>query len=361
MCFFVRKVSTGTRLAQGDLSFLFSLVFPDFMINSRKRILVTGATGLLGNNIARMTLELGNDLVTLSRSQKNHPSLRDLDSHHIQADVMDESLEKLLQDVHVDAVVHSAAKIHIGWTQLDESMAVNQIGTKRMVDWAEKNRTRIIHVSTVNCLPLATSGGPLTEFGTGGLQTPSSYVVSKQAAQRVCDAAIERGVDCIAVYPGFMLGPHDWQLSSGKMIVALKKFRPWAPAGGCSVCDPRDVASAILKIAFEGAPSRHYILAGENITYFHLWSKIAAHLGTRPPVIAMRKPARVIGKLLADLLNVPRKSESEFNSAAIEMAQQFHYYDSGLARRELQYAPRNYEDSLSDAIEWLREQNVLGP
>lgn len=330
------------------------------MVNSPKRILVTGATGLLGNNIARMALEHGSDLVTLSRSPKSHPSLCDLDSHHVQADVTDESLDKLLQDVHVDAVIHSAAKIHIGWTQLNESMVVNQNGTKRIIEWAEKRGTRIIHVSTVNCLPLATSGSPLSEFGAGAIQTPSSYVVSKQAAQRVCNAAIERGVDCIAVYPGFMLGPHDWQLSSGKMIVALRKFRPWAPAGGCSVCDPRDVASAILKIALEGAPSRHYILAGENMTYFDLWTKIATRLGTRPPVIAMRKPARVIGKLLADLLNAPRKNESEFNSAAIEMAQQFHYYDSSLARRELQYAPRNYGDSLNDAIEWLRKQGVLG-
>jgi dihydroflavonol-4-reductase len=361
LCFFVRKVSSGTRLAQGDRTRPFPLVSPAFMINSRKRILVTGATGLLGNNVARQALELGIDLITLSRSPKNHPSLRGLDSHHIQADVTDESLEKLLQGARVDAVIHSAAKIHIGWKQLNASMAVNEIGTKRIVDWAEKNRTRIVHVSTVNCLPLATPENPLSEFGTGGLQTPSSYVVSKQASQRVCNSALERGVDCFSVYPGFMLGPHDWQLSSGKMIVALKKFRPWAPAGGCSVCDPRDVASAILKIAVDGAPSRHYILAGENMSYFELWTQIAKQLGARPPVIAMRKPARVIGKLLADLLNAPRKTESEFNSAAIDMAQQFHYYDSSLARRELQYAPRNYQDSLRDAIEWLREQDVLEP
>ncbi|MFN7845083.1 MAG: NAD-dependent epimerase/dehydratase family protein [Pirellula sp.] len=331
------------------------------MIQSRKRILVTGATGLLGNNIARKALELGLNVVTLSRSPKTHPSLQEFTAEHIQADVTDGSLEKLLQDSRIDAVVHSAAKIHIGWKHLAESMAVNEVGTKRIVEWAQKNDTRVVHVSTVNCLPLATPENPLPEFGKGDLQTPSSYVVSKQAAQRICNQAIERGDDCFAVYPGFMLGPYDWQLSSGKMIVALQKFRPWAPAGGCSVCDPRDVASAILKIAVDGAPSRHYILAGENITYLELWTQIAKHLGARPPVIAMRKPARVIGKLLADLLNTLRKNESEFNSAAIEMAQQFHHYDSGLARRDLNYASRNYLNSLGDAIQWLSDQGILKP
>ncbi|MCU0710500.1 MAG: NAD-dependent epimerase/dehydratase family protein [Pirellula sp.] len=331
------------------------------MTQSRKKILVTGATGLLGNNIARKALELGLDLVTLSRSPKSHLSLRDVESQHIQADVTDDALEKLLQDSQIDCVIHSAAKIHIGWKQLSDSLSVNESGTRRIVEWARKRQTRVVHVSTVNCLPLPTPGNLLDESGTGGLQTPSSYVVSKQAAQRVCDEAIERGDDCFAVYPGFMLGPYDWQLSSGKMILALQKFRPWAPAGGCSVCDPRDVASAILKIAVDGAPARHYILAGENITYLELWTQIAKQLSTRPPVIAMRKPARVIGKLLADISNACRKTESEFNSAAIEMAQQFHHYDSSRAHRDLQYASRSYLESLTDAVQWLREQGKLGP
>lgn len=329
------------------------------MIHTPKRILVTGATGLLGNNIARKTLQLGYELVTLSRSPKSHPSLKDLPCDHIQTDVTDPGLEKLLQDQQIDAIVHSAAKIHIGWQQLSESLSINQQGTRNIVEWGRKSKTRIVYVSTVNCLPLATADSPLDESGTGGLQTPSSYVVSKQAAQRVCDEAIQRGDDCFVVYPGFMLGPFDWQLSSGKMILALQKFRPWAPAGGCSVCDPRDVAEAILKIAADGAPSRHYILAGENVTYLELWTHIAKHLETRPPVIAMRKPARVIGKLLADISNAFRQTESEFNSAAIEMAQQFHYYDSSLASRDLQYRSRNYLESLKDAVQWLHEQGKL--
>jgi len=329
------------------------------MTQIRKRILVTGASGLLGNNIARKTLERKLELVTLSRSPKNHPSLRDLPSEHIQADITDDSLENLLLSSPVDTIIHAAAKIHIGWKHLNESLAVNELGTRRMLDLARKTGARFIHVSTVNCLPLPAPGQTTSESSLGGLQTPSSYVVSKQAAQRACDEAIQRGDDCFAVYPGFMLGPYDWQLSSGKMILALQKFRPWAPAGGCSVCDPRDVAGAILKIAVEGAPARHYILAGENITYLELWTQIARHLQVRPPIIAMRKPARVIGKLLADLLNAGRKKESEFNSAAIEMAQQFHYYDSSQAQSDLQYSSRNYRESLHDAVEWLHAQGVI--
>ncbi|XZE21971.1 NAD-dependent epimerase/dehydratase family protein [Pirellulaceae bacterium SH449] len=331
------------------------------MSDKIRRILVTGATGLLGNNISRLAISQGIHTTTLARSPKSHPSLCELKGEHIQADITDDNLASLLADTGFDAVIHAAAKIHIGWKNLDESLKVNELGTRRLIEWARRTKTRVVHVSTVNCLPLGTRELPANERSTGGIQTPSSYVVSKQAAQRVCNEAIERGDDCYAVYPGFMLGPYDWQMSSGKMIAALQTFRPWAPAGGCSVCDPRDVAEAILRIALKGATSRHYILAGQNVTYLELWGQIARGLGTRPPLIAMRKPAQVVGKLLADLSNRFRNQESDFNSAAIEMAQQFHFYDSGLAETELGYSSRPYTESLRDAVEWLRLRKFLKP
>ncbi|MFM8400591.1 MAG: NAD-dependent epimerase/dehydratase family protein, partial [Pirellula sp.] len=42
------------------------------------RIAVTGATGLLGNNVARMALDQGIEVVALSRSSSTALSLKDL-------------------------------------------------------------------------------------------------------------------------------------------------------------------------------------------------------------------------------------------------------------------------------------------
>jgi dihydroflavonol-4-reductase len=265
----------------------------------------------------------------------------------------------MLDGQRFDCVVHSAALIHIGWQRMDESLKVNREGTRQVLDWAKDSGTRVVYVSTVNCLPLASPSKPVSENDAGPEQIPCAYVVSKNAAQQICDEAIRRGDDCYCVYPGFMLGPYDWQLSSGRMIMALQSFCCWAPSGGCSVCDPRDVASAILRIAREGAPERRYILAGENMTYFDLWTVIAKKLGARPPLIAMRKPARVIGSLLADTYNRLRRTESDFNSAAIKMGQQFHYYDSGRARQDLDYKNRPFTESIDDSIDWLRQQGHL--
>jgi dihydroflavonol-4-reductase len=323
------------------------------------RILITGATGLLGNNVARIASCRGHDIWTLSRSSAEHPSLCGLNCRQISADLSKPGFESALEKIEVDVVVHAAALIHIGWRRAEESIRVNQSGTQAILEWAARKSIRAIYVSTVNALAIGSQDSPADEETRGDGQIPCSYVQSKRAAQVVCDRFIDSGVDCYAVYPGFMIGPYDWQLSSGRMIQALQRFQPWAPSGGCSVCDPRDVADAILKIALVGGQHRHYILAGENLPYFDLWTRIAKKLNARPPVVTMRRPARVIGRWIANVVNSFAPHELDFNSAAIAMSQQFHYYSSLRAEREYGYRPRPMEKSLDDSIDWLREHRLL--
>lgn len=325
------------------------------------RLLVTGATGLLGNNVARLAAAAGCEVTTLSRSSADHPSLMGLGARHVRADIGQMDLEEVLAPYEFDGVIHSAALIHIGWRRQAESLQVNRDGTQAIVNWARKRKIRGVYVSTVNTLAIGEADKPKTERCTGDGQVHCAYVLSKRAAQLVVDQAVEQGDDWYSVFPGFMLGPYDWQLSSGRMVLALQRFQPWAPSGGCSVCDPRDVAAAMLRLAKTGATERRFILAGRNLTYFDLWTRIATQMGSRPPAIAMRRPARAISPILADGINLFRRSESDFNSAAIRMGQQFHYYDSQLAREHLGYATRPTEDSIDDAIGWLREAGHLPP
>jgi dihydroflavonol-4-reductase len=269
------------------------------------------------------------------------------------------NLNEVLPREHFDSVVHAAALIHIGWSKREESLTVNRDGTRRVLEWAQASGTRAIYVSTVNCLPTATKSKGVDETASGPAQPAASYIVSKRAGQQVCDELISQGSDCYAVYPGFLLGPNDWQLSSGRMVMALQSFCPWSPLGGCSVCDPRDVAEAILRIAKQGAPQRHYILAGQNISYFHLWKLMAKRLGAPPPLVAIRKPTKLLGQWVANAFNAFRKNESDFNSVAIELAQLFHYYDSTRAKQDLNYTNRPMEQSIADSIAWLYEHGHL--
>lgn len=323
------------------------------------RLLVTGGTGLLGNNVIRSALDRGFEVATLARSGSDHPALAGLPIRVFSADLSNPDSLKPVFESRFDAIVHTAAHIHIGWSQMQESLRINRDGTKTLLDFAQKQDTHFVHVSTVNTLAIGSQSLPANEETTGDGQIPCTYVVSKRAAELEVKKAVEAGQKATIVHPAFMLGPWDWKPSSGKMVQALQGIALLAPSGGCSVCDPRDASDAILN-AIETTPTgRHFILGGENITYLELWRRICHQLGKRGPFTYMRLPGRMVACTAGDFIGRLTGKEPPINSAAVTMATQFHWYSSERAIQELNYRFRPAEDSIRDSIEWLRSHNML--
>jgi dihydroflavonol-4-reductase len=314
---------------------------------------VTGGTGLLGNNIIRQCLHRGWSVTALVRDRSIPKSLAELNVTLVQGDLNDR--QALSAGVgQSDAIVHAAAHIHLGWKFLDEAMQVNLTGTENVIAAALEHNKPMVHISTVNTLPVATPDSEIDETSKGPEQVPCTYVVSKRAAENAVYAAIEKGLRAYMVHPGYVLGPWDWKPSSGRMIVELsQRWTPISPAGGCSVCDARDVANGILAVLERGTPGRPYILAGQNMTYFELWTRFAKVLGKRPPVIHVRALGRFIGSRWADCTSRFRTGESDLNTAAMMMSSQFHYYSSQRAKDELGYQSRTADQTIHDAVKWL--------
>ena len=325
----------------------------------RLKVLITGANGLLGNNVARLAQNRGIDISSLSRSDGKNRAFEGLDIEVFQLDITDREKLARVFDNHFDVVIHCAANIHIGWKSLDLSMQVNRDGTKNLLDEAVRRGIKFIHVSTVNTLAVGAKGTIADEDTLGDGQIPCTYVVTKRAAETLAVDAAAAGQNVVIVHPGFMLGPWDWKPSSGRMIQALQGFSLLAPSGGCTVCDPRDVADAILNAIDRGVSGRHYILGGENITYLELWRQICTALGKKGPFTYMRLPGRIIVGKVSDTVSHFMKGELEVNSAAIGMASQFHWYSSQRAITELGYQPRPANESIRDAVEWLRQHQLL--
>ena len=323
------------------------------------RVLITGANGLLGNNIARLAQNRGIDIASLSRSDRNNLAFEGLNIEVFPADLGDRLSLSRVFETHFDVVIHCAAHIHIGWKFVDKAMQVNRDGTRFLLDEASQRGIKFIHVSTVNTLAVGTKETIVNEDTPGDGQIPCSYVVTKKASEKLAVEAAAAGQDVVIVHPGFMLGPFDWKPSSGRMIQALQGFSLLAPSGGCTVCDPRDVAEAILNAIERGVSGRHYILGGENMTYLELWRRICSVLGKRGPLTFMRAPGRIIGGAIGDMISRLMTNELDINSAAIGMASQFHWYSSQRAITELGYEPRPANESIQDAVNWLRQNNLL--
>jgi len=325
------------------------------------RVFVTGGTGLLGNTILRQLTDAGCKSVTLLRQQPDADVFRGIDTEFIMGDLLDEKLiGTVVQDC--DAVIHAAGLIHIGWKRLEESMRVNGDGTRVMVDACLRHRKKLIHVGTVNTMAVGTPEKPADEttgLDNAGGQIACSYVLSKRVGVEEVKRGVEQGLQAVILCPSFMLGPWDWKPSSGRMLIAMSKgWKVLAPAGGCSVCDARDVAAATIASIEKDLPSgREFILAGENMTYMQLWTKMARCFCKRAPLMRVGPMQSWVAGAFGDMVAL-FAAEPNFNSAGIKMSAQFHWYDSTRAQEELGYRPRQADQSIDDAFRWLKEQHL---
>lgn len=318
--------------------------------------LVTGATGLVGNNVVRMLCARGQSVRVLVREASNRRPLDGLDLDIAIGDVRDvDSIKRAMTDV--SQVIHCAARVHIGWTDLELQRAVNVDGTRNVALAALRANAKMVQVSTVDALGVGSPDVPADEDSPREGKLLCTYVVTKREAEQVFLEEVSRGLHGVIVNPGFMLGPWDWKPSSGRMLLEVAgRFTPLAPTGGCSACDVRDVAAGILAALDRGASGRNYILAGENITYMELWRKIARITGGVPPIRRIAPWTRFVIGRGGDLIGKLTGREPDVNSATVRMSCRYHYYSIERAQTELGYVVRPLEETISDAWNWFQAE-----
>jgi dihydroflavonol-4-reductase len=314
------------------------------------RVLLTGATGFLGNNLLRQLLRAGHDVQITLRPGAGGRALDGLEYDPIYGDLSD--VDRLVSEVSdFDVLIHSAALIQIGWSRLDESRKVNVQATGKLAEFCRRTGRRMIHVSTVDTLAHAPDGQPRSESDREPNKPSISYVVSKREAEQAMEQQIKQGLDGIIIHPGFMLGPWDWKPSSGEMILAIANGpTPLAPAGGCSAVDVRDVAEGILAAMERGRSGERYILGGENLSYLELWQKMAAAVGKRGPKRKLPNWIAGTAGMFGDIAARLMRKEPVVNSGATAMGQLNHFYSSEKAARELGYRNGSIDEAIT--AEW---------
>lgn len=322
------------------------------------KYLVTGATGLLGNNIVRRLLEIGEQVRVLSRSSDDPRPFAGLEVERRIGNVINAA--DMLEAVQgIDLVIHSAGHVHIGWSQEKQHRLVNVEGARNAAVAARAVGARLVHVSSVNALGLGRLDNPATEDTALPGVIPCPYVVTKRAGEEVVQQEMERGLSAVIVNPGFMLGPWDWKPSSGKMLLEVARFAPLAPTGAYSVADARDVAAATVAAAKSTTAQGKYILAGHNVTYFDAWKKFAGVAGKRGPRFRAGPFNRWVGALSGDLWGRVSGHEPNLNTAGMQMSCQQHCFSSARAAEELGYRNRPLTETIKDAWDWFVENGYV--
>ncbi|EEF26296.1 NAD dependent epimerase/dehydratase, putative [Ricinus communis] len=194
-----------------------------------EKILVTGASGLLGANICRIAIEQGRQVRGLVRKSADGDVLKKLGVEPVLGDVCDPaSLSRAIQGV--DGVIHSAAVIGGTWSTATAADfdAVNYQGVVNVLDAARAaNVRRSVLISTLAIVDRTftiTENSPLIPVDSQG----SGYAHAKLGSYYAGMHRACRGEDIVFVLPGAMYGPSPFidralepTLFTGTMYLAL--------------------------------------------------------------------------------------------------------------------------------------------
>ncbi|MBB1470275.1 SDR family oxidoreductase [Pseudoalteromonas sp. SG41-5] len=167
-----------------------------------KRLLITGYSGFVGNNLAEQLHE-GYQLNLLGRKPSNlgHFFNHNLDSISTYVDALE----------NVDVVVHCAARVHImddtASDPLSEFRAVNTHGTLNLAKQAAAAGVeRFIFLSSIKVNGESTSGKtPFTASDKSAAEDP--YGISKaEAEQQLLDLSKQTGMEVVIIRPPLVYG-----------------------------------------------------------------------------------------------------------------------------------------------------------
>jgi dihydroflavonol-4-reductase len=325
------------------------------------KVLVTGATGLLGNHVARELVRQGHHVKLLVRPASDLRGIADLSATLAYGTLSDEpAIRKAVEGV--DGVIHSAAATATGNTAFSYYEDANLTGTVRLVEaMQEAGCRRLVFVSTANTLGPGSVRVPGNESSPFALQSyGSGYVDTKYRAERfVLKNNGKKGLEAVVVNPTFMIGSHDFKPSSGQLILhALKKIQI-CPPGGKNFVYVRDAAAGTCAALFCGRAGRQYLLAGENLTYtafFDLVNRLAGH---SPYQLVIPKKifhgAGLVGSALAKLTgrSIP------FNYVNARLLALDNYYSGARAREELGMPFTPIATAITEALQWFRANGYV--
>ena len=224
-------------------------------------VLITGATGQVGNAIARRLADDGVEVRALVRSPERARVLPG-GVQPVFGDVTDApSVRAALEGC---ATVYHAAGIPEQWRRdVDEFARVNVEGTRNVVDAAlAAGVERFVYTSTDDVLVQA-PGAQFDESLINPNPGHTPYQRSKQEADRIVTAALDRGLPAVFLHPAGLYGPAPFLVKglNDLLMELAKRKTPMLLPGGMGVAYSEDVADGHVRAAAQAPVGARYILA----------------------------------------------------------------------------------------------------
>ena len=323
------------------------------------KVLLIGASGLLGHNVIQQLLHDNHEVVAVVRNKANM-QIQESNLHLIEDNLTLEVIAKAANQC--DGIINCAGTTNMALLHEEDYMAINRDLCTLLIEAMKINNIhRLVHVSTANTIGFGTSTVPTNE--QCAIKEPFSkswYALSKQAGEEIIKKAALAHLDwhMIIVNPGFMIGAYDTKPSSGALLLAgYRKKIMLAPKGGKSVIAVEDVARAVVNALTMGSHGNRYLLTNQSMTlkeFYHLQSRTMnyqQHIIEIPNWLV--RCVGKVGDLLRSLHIKTQVSTRNINQLLIT-----EYYTNQKAREELKMPQTPIEQAILDFHTWHVNRNV---
>ncbi len=300
------------------------------------RILVTGATGLLGSHVIRELLTHGYDnIVAMKRSSSSMALISDVHDRveWWECDLLD--LTSLDDPGVVDAIIHCAALISYDPRDRDAMERVNVEGTKSIIELAHrKSVKRLIHVSSIAAVGASDDGNPVDEKALWNYEAgaTSAYSVTKFYAEQEMWRAHVEGLSVLIACPSVILGAGDWTQGSASIPHRVAAGLLYYPSGSTGYVDVHDVASILRKMLSLTTDGERYIVSAHNASYKYVLENFARALGASPPTRELPLWMHSVLPFLSRIRQLISGDSPITRTLLQSMSQVRHYSDSKLQR-----------------------------
>ncbi len=326
-------------------------------------ILVTGATGHIGNVLVRELLSQGERVRTLVLPGEDPLPLDGLDVEIFEGDVLDPaSLDRACSGV--TRVFHLASIISIMPGKDDFVRRVNVQGTLNVIQAVLRNQVRrLVYTSSIHAITRAPHGVMIDEsLPFDPHNSAGEYDRSKAEASLSVLQAARQGLDAVIACPTGVIGPYDYRRSEmGTVILDCMESKvQWLLHGAYDFVDVRDVARGLRLACERGRRGETYILSGERITYTRLAETIHSLLGFRSKIrIPIPRGLARLAALFSPAYYRLRRTRPLLTPYALHTLWSNSDISSQKARQELGYQTRPLKNSLADTIHWFSENKLL--
>jgi len=326
------------------------------------KTLVTGATGFLGNHVARALAVRGENVRVLVRPSSDLRALNGFEAERFTGDLRDgASLVRAMQGVQ--RVFHVAADYRLWARDTREIYASNVTGTQNLLDAARRAGVeKFVYTSTVATIAVPREGRlPNEDTQSSVGEMIGHYKRSKFEAEQCALRAAEAGLPVVIVNPTTPVGPGDWKPTpTGKIIVDFLNGRmPGYVDTGLNFVPVEDCAQGHLLAAERGRAGERYILGGPNLTLKQMLDILSSISGRRSPrwkfPYVLAYAAGCVDTGVSRLLG----REPQIPLEGVRMARHKMFVDASKAERDLGFVPGPIEAALERAAAWYETNGYI--